>query len=43
MAPLRSESDEMDERVPKILCCMTNHLGLVAGLIVVDMHVETCR
>ncbi|XP_065828482.1 protein HIRA-like isoform X2 [Oscarella lobularis] len=29
MAPVRSESDEKNEKVPKILCTMTNHLGCV--------------
>ena len=27
MAPVKSEEDEMNENVPKLLCQMDNHLG----------------
>lgn len=29
MAPVKSEEDEMNENVPKLLCQMDNHLGVL--------------
>ena len=33
MAPVKEEADEKNEKVPKMLCQMDNHLGLFMNLL----------